>query len=91
MLSSIMNSQGYRRCGNLYWHIYRDALEYLLLEAGTRGHGGTIIMIPENKVDECRTGFQARYPLQGALRIEKSIEQILSLPKSYEMSMKSKP
>jgi hypothetical protein len=29
--------------------------------------------------------------LQGALRIEKSIEQILSLPKSYEMSMKSKP
>ena len=87
MLSSIMNSQGYQRYGNLYWHIYRDALEYLLLEAGARGHGGTIIVIPENKVAECRSGFAARYHLQSTLRIEKSIEQILSLPKSHEMSI----
>ena len=87
MISSIMNSQGYQRYENLYWHIYRDALQYLLLEAGARGHGGTIIVIPENKVAECRMSFQARYSLQGALRIEKLIEQILSLPKSYEMSI----
>ena len=86
MISSIKDSQGYQKYGNLYWHIYRDALEYLLLEAGARGHGGTIIVIPENKVAECRTAFQAKYPLQGALRIEKLIEQILSLPKSYEMA-----
>jgi hypothetical protein len=44
-------------------------------------------VIPDNKVAECRAAFQSKYPLQGTLRIDKSIEQLLSLPKSYEMAI----
>ena len=86
MISSIRSSQGYQRYGNLYWHIYRDALEHLLLEAGARGHGGTIIVIPGNKVTECKSSFQARYSLQATLRIVEVIEQLLSLPHPYDFS-----
>lgn len=84
IISSIRNNPGYLRYKNLYVQIYLSALEYLLREARARGHGGTIIMVPKNKVNECETGFQARYSVQGILRIEESIEQILSLPQSCE-------
>ena len=61
VISSIRNSQSYQEHGSSYWHIYRDALEYILLEAGVRGHGGTIIVVPENKIAECTAGFDPRY------------------------------
>lgn len=87
MITSIKDSNGYQRHGNSFWHIYRDALEYLLLETGARGHGGIIIVIPENRVAECSSGFEARYLLRGALQIEKTIDQILSFPKTYDISI----
>lgn len=83
VISSIRNSQSYQEHGSSYWHIYRDALEYILLEAGVRGHGGTIIVVPENKIAECTAGFDPRYNLRGALRTDKLIDDLLSLPE-YE-------
>ena len=86
IISSIRNSQSYQKHGSAYWHIYRDALEYILLEAGAIGHGGTIIVMPKNKVKECAEGFEARYNLQSVLRIGELIEHSLSSSKSSRAS-----
>ncbi len=50
----------------LYWNIYKDLLDRLLLDMSTGGHGGAIIWLP----DRCRDGatdfMDFRFPLSQA-------------------------
>jgi hypothetical protein len=78
MISSIRDCSSFQRYENYYWHWYRDALLHLLLESSVRGHGGTIIMIPDKKISECRSGFSSKYFLTGGLRMNELFEQCLS-------------
>ncbi len=62
--------------GMHYWNTYRDMVDRLLVEANLRGHGGTVIWIPEERLDNARqlirpnnrlTRFQEGSPLVGEL------------------------
>ena len=70
MIASIHRTRGYQDYGASYWHIYRNALEYLLFASSNRGHGSTIIVIPKNQVHECSPCFRSNYYLDNPLRIQ---------------------
>lgn len=89
IIDSIRDSVGYQKYGNHYWHVYRDALEYLLSAAAARGHGGTIIVVPRNMVGKCEAGFQPRYGPAGRLRTTTLIEHSLGLMKGSDICITS--
>ena len=49
---------------NDYWHVYVDAMSLLLTESLKRGHGGTIIWLPQETLSTAVEFIQARYPVR---------------------------
>jgi hypothetical protein len=80
IIECIKGDEGYKKYQNLYWHIFRDSIEYLLSEASIRGHGGTLIVIPGRMKEECNKGYIEKYPFEHDLEIEKIILKQLNLP-----------
>lgn len=84
--TTIENNDGYKEYKNDYWCFYRDTIIRLLDEASTRGHGGIIIIIPNNKVDYYKSkkhgdknAIDTRNSFQGSLEIESLLKQIIAL------------
>jgi len=73
IIECIKGDEGYKTYQNLYWHIFRDSIEYLLSEVSIRGHGGTLIIIPERMKEECSKGYIEKYPFDYDLEVEKII------------------
>jgi len=48
----------YKRYENGYWLLYRDCIERIYASAAARGHGGTVIWVPDKLRDEANTYFQ---------------------------------
>jgi len=48
----------YKRYENGYWFLYRGCLERIYASAAARGHGGTVIWVPDKRLDEANTYFQ---------------------------------
>ncbi len=80
IIDCIKEDEGYKKYQNLYWQIFSASIEYLLSEASTRGHGGTLIMFPERMREECRKKYIEKYPFNHNLEIEKIILELLNLP-----------
>ncbi|MBF0153290.1 MAG: hypothetical protein HQL64_06070 [Magnetococcales bacterium] len=51
LLKVVKNHPEFRRLGVIYWRTYRDLVDRLLVESRNRGHGGTIIWVPEDRLD----------------------------------------
>ncbi|MBF0126686.1 MAG: hypothetical protein HQM02_05685 [Magnetococcales bacterium] len=41
----------FKQLGMKYWYTYRDFIDYLLVEADRRGHGGIIVWLPSEFID----------------------------------------
>jgi hypothetical protein len=61
-----------------YWYVYIRALELLLAEASARGHGGTIILIPNEKIASSMSFFQSTYSFSGDLGIRYLLGQAIT-------------
>jgi hypothetical protein len=64
--------------GTSYWHYYRGALEVLLLESASRGHGGTIVLLPQKEKRLCEGLFVAKFQLEPRLKLVNYIEEALT-------------
>ncbi len=42
----------YKRYENGYWLLYRDCIERIYASAAARGHGGTVIWVPDKRLNE---------------------------------------
>lgn len=71
-----------------YWYLYRDSLDYLLREASERGHGGTIILISDKKVEDYKEFFTRNYISMENLQIQYLLNKMQTLPKHYETSFR---
>jgi hypothetical protein len=76
IIDAIKKDKGFHEHKNLYWHVHRDSVDYLLSGTSSRGHGGTVIIIPENKVTEYREYYHAKYTFTGSLGLEKLIDKM---------------
>lgn len=78
IIECIKGDEGYKKYQNSYWRIFIDSIKYLLSEASIRGHGGTLIIIPERMKEECSKGYIEKYPFDHDLEIEKIILEQLN-------------
>ena len=63
-----------------YWHLYSACLDYLLSEISFRGHGGSLIFLPEIKASEFASLFFKRYAFSANLRIKALLDELHRLP-----------
>jgi len=77
IMDIIKNHKGFEQFQNSYWHIYRDTLLYLLSEVSTRGHGGTIVLIPSSKAQEYKSLIDSKYVFKENFNLEDLLNRIL--------------
>lgn len=77
IMDIIKNHKGFEQFENSYWHAYRDTLLYLLSEVSTRGHGGTIVLIPSGKVKEYESFIDTKYISKENFNLEDLINRML--------------
>jgi hypothetical protein len=91
LIAAIKKNRGWDE-GNQYWHMYIRALELVLAQASSGGHGGTLILIPEKKVESSRH-FQPTYSFPGDLGISFLMDEALASMKNpsyrYEAAKRS--
>jgi len=46
LVQSVQEHELYTKYGDAYWRLYRETMELLLAEAGTRGHGSIFVLVP---------------------------------------------
>ncbi len=66
LLKVIKTHPEFQKYGTKYWRTYRDLMDRLLMEASKRGHGGTIIWIPENRNTAAQRWIIPKYVLENA-------------------------
>lgn len=66
-----------------YWHVYVRALDLVLAEASSRGHGGTIILIPATNLKAAMGLFQPTYSFEGDLGIGFLQEKMITSQKNH--------
>ncbi len=70
ILDAISDNDGFRRFEGRYWRPYSDILLRVLDDISNRGHGGTVIIVPETRLDQCEQHFERRYGFQDRSRFE---------------------
>ena len=73
----IKNHEGFSKFQNPYWHVYIKSLIYLLSEASLRSHGGTIVLVPDDKIREYKKYIHPRYVFCEEFLLEGLPERIL--------------
>ncbi|MBF0623591.1 MAG: hypothetical protein HQL82_02170 [Magnetococcales bacterium] len=66
LMKQVTSHPEYREIGAAYWFAYLDFLDRLLLESARRGHGGTIIWLPEAILPQATRLLEPRIPLESA-------------------------
>jgi hypothetical protein len=82
IINTISNNKGYQEHKSIYWQQFSRALKYLLLETASRSHGATIVVMPENKINECTKFFKSKYLLTAKLNIGDILIKIMPSPYS---------
>ncbi len=77
IIDAIKNHDGFKEHQNLYWHVYRDTLDHLLAEVSARGHGGTIVIIPDEKIKQYEDCFTPGYSFRESLDLESLINRLV--------------
>jgi DNA integrity scanning protein DisA with diadenylate cyclase activity len=78
ILATIRDHDGFKKYENTYWHVYRETLDVLLDEASARGHGGTVIVIPDGHTDELAEFFSATYSFTSEFNLASAMTRLIS-------------
>lgn len=78
IIEIIKNDFGFKNFEYSYWHEFRSSIEHLLSETSLRGHGSTIILLPNDFLESYASKYITKYEFKDRLRIEELIIQRLS-------------
>jgi len=74
----LSNMSYIKKHGNLYWHIYRDSLDFLLSEAASRSHGTTIVLVNEHHLPTIEKGVIHGYRFSKAIGIKELFSEYMN-------------
>ena len=86
IIDAIKNDGGFKEHQSLYWHVYRDTLIRLLAEVSARGHGGTIVIIPDERIQQYRSYFSLGYSFKESLDLESLLNRLSVSSKCNDIS-----
>jgi hypothetical protein len=78
VMRSVESTDLWRRHGTLYWHYYCDALEVLLAESASRGHGATVVILPSGGAAVPEKLILAKYRLEADVHLMTHFEEVLT-------------
>lgn len=84
LMAMIADKNEYAEHGAHYWHVYRDSFDYLLAEITNRSHGGTIIVIPEERVKGSSIYFHPTYSFVGDLQVWSLLSEVVRADASHD-------
>ena len=87
IMNMIMADEEFEAYNTQYWDLYRDTLDRLLAEVSVQGHGGTIIIIQEQRVEQFRTDFTPGYSFEEYLGLDTILNRIPASSLHYETSI----
>jgi hypothetical protein len=94
IIDVIKNDDGYKEHQESYWHVYRDTLDRLLAEVSARGHGGIIVIVPDERIQQYKSYFSQGYSFKESLDLESLLNRLLVSPKcndiSYNLALKKR-
>jgi hypothetical protein len=62
-----------------YWKVFIHSLDYLLSEISSRSHGGSVLIVPEQKLALYKEHFSAKYAFRENLKIHELILEFLNI------------
>lgn len=77
LIKSIKEQKEFKLYSYIYWHYYRRILAHLNRIVSKNGHGGTVVLIPQEKVTASKQYFEPRYSFNGELKILKLTNELL--------------
>ena len=77
LMRSLESTDLWLEHGTLYWHHYSNALEVLLAESASRGHGATIVLLPSGDVAVPEKHIFAKYRLEADVQLRAHFEEVL--------------
>jgi hypothetical protein len=74
--------------GMTYWHLVRDGLEVILAESASRGHGGTIVLLPSD-VGLAASYFQQKqkHKLEGSFDLKNALHKCIEHKADFVFSV----
>ena len=87
LMRSLESTDLWQRHGPLYWHYYRDALEVLLAESASRGHGATIVLLPNGGAAVPDNLIFKKYRLEADAHLRTCFEEVLTYGRVYRSSI----
>jgi hypothetical protein len=75
--AAISEDPGFVHNQSTYFRKYIKCFDYLLGEASRRGHGATIVVIPDKQIAECKEHFAPEISFDGDLKIEYLLIEML--------------
>ena len=67
-----------------YWKIFVYSLDYLLSEISSRSHGGSVLIVPDQKLPFYRDYYNAKYTFRESLEIHELILESISMVDATE-------
>lgn len=84
IMNMIESDEEFETHNSHYRDLYPDILDRLLSEVSVRGHGGTIIIIPEQKIPQYRNEFTSNYTFEKSLGLDTILSRIPVSSLHYE-------
>jgi hypothetical protein len=78
LIRSLESTDLWLRHGMSYWYYYRDALEALLAESASRGHGATIVLLPSGGTAVPKDLILEKYRLEADVHLMTHFEEVLT-------------
>lgn len=89
LLHGIRSHPEFKRNGMGYWDVYRDFLNYLLIEVSNRGVGGAIIWLPEEMAYGPQHGILPRHILSSSPEGAPLIEDLCRMEREIKCSLQA--
>lgn len=91
LIEAIKNGELYRNYNNAYWFEFGESLMYLLQRVSLKSHGGAIVLIREDGLDEAKKQYEDKYNLSGSLQISEAVRQRLDYDTQMNDVIKENP
>lgn len=77
LMGSLKSTDLWNRYQTTFWNYYRDALELLLLESASRGHGATIVLLPLGQTQVPERLVESKYYFEPPLQLIPLLEELM--------------
>lgn len=87
LLHSLEQTELWQKYQTTFWFFYRAALDVLLSEAALRGHGATVVLLPNTNAGSCQELIVEKYRFENSISLKSRFENAINSSKDILLSI----